>query len=352
MRLKPITQYGLAIVTLSSSLFAFAEATPPAPLAKNLIIEEGDVYDPDARKQTERHLALEKFSKNFNFDWSQSATISQNKAKVAEIDVFLKKIDDYSKLNKEDQKLAGQLSYQLGTFYTHIARDPNPGIDKLTKAETLLIDKEAKASCYNQLAYAYAQKYSNERYTADKEKALYYTSKVISDFYPNVKNQDVAFAYGIKGRVQKEAHDYSAAQESLKTALDIYESLPNGKEDAYARTRTKLADTLLEQNKEDKAALAMLEESKQYWLKKQDVNQNPYAANNLVSLGQAYLRIGNIKEAQAAIKQAISIYENVYGAGSKQLSLPYELLSQTYQQEGKQKLAAAYIRKAASMGKV
>lgn len=352
MRLKPITQFGLAIITLSSSLFVFAETTLPAPLAKNLIIEEGDVYDPDARKQAERHLALEKFSKNFNFDWNQSATINQNKTKVAELDVFLKKIEDYNKLSKEDQKLAGHLSYQLGTFYTHIAHDPNTGIDKLNKAEALLMDKEAKARCYNQLAYAYAQKYSTERYAADREKALYYSGKVISEFYPNVKNQDVAFAYSIKGRIQKEAHDYSAAQESFKTALDIYESLPNGKEDAYARTKSKLADTLLEQNKEDKAALAMLEELKQYWAKKQDANQNPYAANNLISLGQAYLRIGNIKEAQAAIKQAISIYENVYGAGSKQLALPYELLSQTYQQEGKPKLAAAYERKAASMGKV
>lgn len=349
MKFTSIAQYGLAIATLSSTLFAFAESTGPQIPAKNLVIEENDVYDPDARKQAQQHAALEKFAKNFDFDWSQSTTIAQNKPQVLEIDAFLKKIEDNAKLNKADQQLVGELSYKLGTYFTHIARDPQSAIDKLNQAEVLLPSKEGKAWCYNQLAYAYEQKYANTRMTADKERALYYTSKVITDFYPNEKNKEVAFAYSIKGRVQKEAHEYSEAEASFKTALTIYESLPNGKDDAYARTKSKLADTLLEQNHSDKTALSTLEEIKQYWQSKKNPLQNPYAAHNLLSLGVAYLRIDNIKEAQANIKQAISIFENVYGAGSPQLVRPYELLSQTYKKAGDQKLANAYEAKAASL---
>lgn len=351
MKLKSVAKYGLALAALGSSFFSFAENTTPSVTAKHLIIEENDIYDPDARKKAERHAALEKFEKTFNFDWSQSATINHNKQRIAEIEMVLKKINDHSTLDKEDQRLVGDLSYKLGTFYTHVAQEPNLAIDKLNLAQTLLSAKEAKTLCDSQLAYAYEQKYAVERLTADKDKALYYSSKVITDLHPQIKNKEVAFAYSVKGHIQNDTNEYNQAEAAFKMALAIYDSLPNGKDDFYIRTKSKLADTILEQNHRDKEALTLLEGLNEYWQSKGNASQNPYAAGNLVSLGKAYLKTGNIKEAQAAIKQAISIIETVYGAGSLQMVKPYELLAQTYKKAGDQKLSDAYGQKAAAIAR-
>lgn len=346
MRFRSIAQQGLALAALSTSLLAFAEAQELNAPATNLVIEANDVYVPEVRLRAERHAALENFEKNFSFDWNKSATIAGHQKVIAQLEDFLKKTNDESDLSEEDQVVLGNLLYKLGTYYTHVSRQPDTAIDKLNSAGPLLGSKEDKAWNYNQLAYAYEQKYSVTHVAADKEKALYYSNKVIADIYPNVKNKAVAFAYCINGLIQNDAQDASQAITSFKTALSIYEALPGGKDDQYARLKNRLADTILEQNNQDKDAIAMLEESKKYWLSQSNANHNPHAAKNLLSLGQAYLKIGNAKEAQDEIKKAVSIYQNVYGNHSQQLVVPYQLLSLAYKKAGDEKLADDYAQKA------
>jgi hypothetical protein len=351
MTFKTIAQQGFAIAACCCSLFAFAQEQTSDPTKTKLVIEENDIYDAEARKLSEQKAELERLQRDFTFDWNNAATIASNKPIMGEVEDFLKTIDDQSKLSEQDQAILGHVFYQIGTYYTHVSHQPEDAIDRLNTAATLLTSKEALTWCYNQLAYAYEQKYARERLPADKESALYYSDKVIASFAPNTKNKEVAFAYCIKGLTLQDDRDFAQAEDNLKHALAIYEDLPQGKDAQYIRTKNRLADTLLEQNNNDKQALLMLEQAKQYWQSQKNLGQNPYAARNLISLASAYLNEGKAQDAQAMIKQAITIIENVYGARSVQLVKPYELLSAAYKKAGDEKLANAYQQKATTLTK-
>lgn len=351
MRLKSAVQYGSAIAMLSTSFFVFAETVPATtrattedpPVSELLIEADNKVTVPDT--------PIQKSEKSFNFDWNQYASLAGNQKRASEVETQLKKISNYSKLSKADQEALGKLLYKMGTYYTHIAREPNLAIPKMNAAEPLLLNPEDKAWNYDHLAYAYEQQYTHTRQAADRERALYYSSKVITDMYPKTKNKEVAFAYCVKGLVLNDAQDYAQAEVNLNNALKIYESLPDGKDDQYTRAKNKLADVILEQHGRDKEAIAMLEQIKKYWAMKSKPHTNPYAARNLISLGQAYLKIGAAIEAQNEFKNAIFIYLNVYGEQSKLLVTPYQLLSIAYKKAGNKQLAAAYQAKAKALNK-
>jgi tetratricopeptide (TPR) repeat protein len=212
-------------------------------------------------------------------------------------------------------------------------------------AEKLLTNKEDKAWNYNHLAYAYEQKFAASNLAVDKNKSLYYTHQVISTLYSDKPNKEVAFAYCVKGLVLNDAKDYGQAEKSFKTALAMYEAMPDGKDDQYARAKNRLANIILDQNGRDNEALVMLQQLKTYWKTKSGTVRNPYAARNLISLGQAYLKIGNAYAARDEFDSAIRIYTNIYGNNSSLLAKPYQLLSDAYKKLGDAEQASFYERK-------
>ena len=239
--------------------------------------------------------------------------------------------------------MLGLLLYRLGTYYSHILQEPDPAIAHLLTALPLANAPEEKAWINDQLAYAYELKYRSTRLASDREKALYYSAKVITN--SPKKNQALAFAYCVKGLVQHDAQEDAASLTSFKKAINIYKSVHAEKSDQYARAKNMLADLLLEQNPQNKTALAMLIEVKRFWTTHDHGEPNPYAARNLLSLGQAYLRLGNIKAAQTAVQKALAINQHVYGPLSEQLLTSYQLLSEVYTKVGNSKLAEAYEEK-------
>jgi tetratricopeptide (TPR) repeat protein len=314
MKLKLITQCSFIIAFLVASSFAFASA-----ISSN--------------------------EKNFTFDWNNYSTIAPNQTKIAKTEAFLKTVNDYSNLSASDREALGKLLYKLGTFYTHVSRQPDLAIEKMNLAAILLTDKEDKAWNDNQLAYAYEQKYAASGETADKEKALTYTNKLITETYPNTKNKEVAFAYCVKGLIFNDAKDFSQAETNYKTALNIYEKIPGGKDDQYARAKNRLANIILEQNGREKEALGMLKQLKSYWAAKGNIQKNPYAARNLIALGEAYLKTGEVQTARDELNIATNIYKNVYGNSSKLLAHPYQLLSEAYIKTGNAEQASIYKEK-------
>jgi hypothetical protein len=314
MNLKLMKQGGLIIALLVASSFAFASA-----ITTN--------------------------EQNFNFDWNKVSTIAPNQTRVAKTEAFLNTINDYSNLSATDRVALGKLLYKLGSYYTHVTCQPDLAIEKMNLAAILLTDKQDKAWNDNQLAYAYEQKYSATGDTADKEKSLTYSNKIISDIYPDTKNVEVAFAYCVKGLVFNDAKDFTQAETNFKTALNIFEHLPNGKNDQYARAKNRLAMIILDQNGRDKEAFVMLTQLKNYWLAKGNVQRNPYAARNLIALSKAYLKIGELEKAHDELNSAITIYKKVYGDNSNLLAEPYRLLSETFIRTGNNEQASIYKEK-------
>lgn len=291
------------------------------------------------------------YDKDFNFDWNNYTTIAPNHAKLERIEAFLKTNHSHATLSASDQKALGKLLYKLGTFYTHVLREPDLAIEKMNLAQKLLVNKEDKAWNDNHLAYAYEQKFAVSKLDADKNKSLYYINQVISTLYSNKSNKEVAFAYCVKGLVQNDAKEYMLAENSFKKALAMYEAMPNGKDDQYARAKNRLADIILEQNGRDQESLAMLLQLKKYWVEKKNASQSPYAARNLISLGKAYLKTNNAQAARDEFDSAILIYTNIYGSNSSLLAKPYQLLSETYKKLGNLEQASIYIEKANSLNK-
>jgi tetratricopeptide (TPR) repeat protein len=289
--------------------------------------------------------------KNFSFNWNEYSTISDNKKKISANEKFLANIDDASQLSLEDQTALGRLFYKLGAYYAQVSLEPDLAIAKLTMANAFLKDKEDKAWNYAHLAYAYEQKYALTKQSENNEKALYYANKIISELFPNTKNPVVAFAYSIKGILKIDANDYQEAQKYLQTALAIYETSPEQKGDQYARTKNQLAYTLLEQPGKDQQAITIFKELKRYWSAKGNVSQDPFAAHNLISLGQAYIKMGKTKAACSELKGAIAIYKNVYGNHSPLLVHPYQLLAEAYKSLGKVHEASVFEQKAKSVDK-
>lgn len=309
---------------------------------------------PEALKTTlmpKNISSLQSLEKNFNFDWNNYATIAPNKIKLAKIESYLANMPDSNKLSAADQQSLGKLLYKLGTFYTHVSREPDLAIAKMNQADPFLNDRQTKAWNDNHLAYAYELKFAASNDAADKDMAFAYANQVIEKLYPEQANKEVAFAYCVKGLIFNDAKDYSQAETNFKKALHIYETMPHGKDDQYARAKNRLADIILDQNNRDKEALAMLKELKSYWLAKKNVVIDPYAARNFISLGRAYLKMKHPSLATNEFNYAIRIYKNVYGMRSVMLAKPYQLLAESYKQSGNLKQAKAYEKKSIQLAK-
>jgi tetratricopeptide (TPR) repeat protein len=334
MKIKRIAQTVLtaSILGLSFPIFAASPVTTTTTVVTST---------PAAKKTSS---LIEFYEKDFSFNWNDYTTIKPNKTKIKKIEAFVKTIPENPDFLSPDNRLAlGKLLYKLGTFYTHINREPDLAIDQLNAANTLFTSQDDINWTYNQLAYAYELKFAAAHADADKEKALSYVNKVIS----NKKTPDVAFAECVKGLVLNDAKEYPQAEANFKKALKIYAVLPDGK-DQEARSKNRLANIILDEGR-DQEALAMLQELKEYWAAKSNNSQNPYAARNLISLAQAYLKTNNAEDARDELNNAIQIYKDMYGNKSSMLAKPYQLLADVYNKLGNKELAKSYKAKADSL---
>ena len=167
---------------------------------------------------------IKQYEKNLNLD---EASSSLARYKAAKTEAFLKSITDYSHLNRKESQALGKLFYKLGTFYTHVAHEPDLAINKMILADAFLTDKKDKAWNYNHLAYAYEQKFAAYKQDSDKEHATAYLNKVIANLYANAKTKEVAFAYCVKGLLLKDEKYDLLAELSFRISTEIYQSLPD-----------------------------------------------------------------------------------------------------------------------------
>lgn len=296
--------------------------------------------------------SIQSIEKNFNFNWDNYKTVQANMLKVNRTEKFVDSIQNVSALNAVDREALAKLLYKLGTYYTHVSRQPDLAIAKLTLAGTLFTDKNEIAWNDNHLAYAYELKYAKSGVNSDKEKSLAYVNKVVNEIYPNVKNKQVAFAYCVEGLVFNDAKEYPQAEASYKAALKIYDMHINGQDDQYARTKNRLAKTILDQNGREEEALRLLLQLNRYWAAKGDISRDPYAARNDLYLGEAYLKIQKAKLASDQFKKAIAIYKNIYGENSVLLAEPYQWLAQAYKSMGDDKQAEIYQQRGAELNQI
>lgn len=338
MTLNAMCRYSLILCILSAPAFA-----DDVLIKRPFSIESTD-ETVTSIKQDPGPIAQDE--KKFSFDWNQYSTAAVDKSKIAAEEKFISQISDVSKLDNQEQQALGMLFYKLGSYYTHVAHEPDLAITKLTMANALLTDLLARAWSFNQIAYAYEQRYAAFDSPEDKEKSLFYTNKVISEMLPSMKSKPVAFAYTVKGLVQNDAKEFPQAEKNFKIALDMYDILSKSKDDQYMKAKTGLAEALLGQEGHDNEAIAMLKQTKRYWFQKGHLSRDPYAANSLISLGKAYLKTGQASAARDEFKTAVNIYETIYGNDSAILIKPYQLLAQAYKKLGKLDQASAYEQKA------
>lgn len=324
MRLNLWTILGLGITGLSLSFTLFANSDTKVP-------EQNTI------------AALQK---SFTFNWNNYLSIEANKNKVQSTEKFIKNIKDLSKLNDQDRRDLGLVLFRLGTYYAHIARDPDAAIEKLNQANNFLTIKREKAWNYDQLAFAYEQKYAASHHDEDKRQVFHYTNLVINNLYENEAVKEVAFAYCVKGIVFNNAGDLEKAEKNIKTALNIYEQIPGAVDDQYTRVKGELASIVLNQSKHDERAITMMEQVNQYWQAKPDADKNPYAARNLIALAQGYFKVGKTKSARNSLLASISIYSSIYGENNNLLIQPYVMLANSYEKEKDIKQALVYSDKA------
>lgn len=138
MTLKSFFRYTLLTSALSISGIATADEIITRPF--NIETEKGTVtaIKPDVG-------IIEAQDKAFTFDWNQFKTLADNKNQIRTIEKTIAKIDDVSKLNALEQQSLASLLYKLGTYYTHIARDPDSAITKLTSAAPLFQNERRKS---------------------------------------------------------------------------------------------------------------------------------------------------------------------------------------------------------------
>lgn len=354
MKFSSIMRVGLALSLLICLIIAFAANQPttkplgrqqelaPHSTAKELIVKTDKIYDPNVLTLD----SIQTYEARFDFDWNNHTTIPGNKNKIEEIEAFLKTNPDFSKLSNAEQQSLGRMLYKLGTFYTHVSRQPDLAIEIMDVADKYLKNKTDKAWNYNTLALAYEQKFFQTRRETDDKKGFYYTNKVIYDLYQRAQNKEVAFAYCVQGILRNDEKNYGLAENSFKTALNIYEKIPYVKDDQYLRAKNRLANVILAMNGRDLEAISMFEEIKKYWLNKPNYTQNPYAARNLISLGQAYFKVGDVAKGAEQIENSINIYQNVYGKKSELLVKPFTLLSEAYKKLDNDRLSEACEKKA------
>jgi hypothetical protein len=291
---------------------------------------------------------IQQHEKDFNFEWNNYQTISASQANLAASVDFVKSISDTAALSPADKNSLGKLHYKLGTFYTHVLKDPNTAIQQLISAGTLLSNKMDKAWDQVQLAYAYETKFAANNAPADKKTALAYTDKVIADF-ANTPNKVVAFAYCVKGLVANDAKNYSQAESAYKTALGIYDKIPGPKDTQYVLAKNRLATIILSQPGREQEALTMLKQLRIYWLTTGSVSMNPYAARNFINLSQAYAKTGNFDAERGPLKEAITIYKNIYGKTSPLLAPLYQQLADNLKKTGNRDRALYYQDKARAL---
>jgi tetratricopeptide (TPR) repeat protein len=338
MTLKSLVRPVFAILTYGMLSQVFADDILKQPFTIETEKEVVTAITPDPSP-------IKKQSDLFAFDWNQSQTIADAKSQIKDEEKFLSTANT-NKLSPDDQHCLGVLFFKLGSYYAHVARESDLAIARLMMANTLLTDKQEKMWVNGHLAYAYTLKYELSGNITDKEKALYYSNKVTTELQPHVNNDAAAFAYSLNGLLQNDAGDFKQAEKNLKTALAIYQTTPDTNKDQQARTKTRLANALLGQSGKDKQAIVLLKQAKEYWSTKAHQDQDPYAARNLIALGQAYIKTGKAKAACTEFKTAIQIYKKFYGPNSALLVKPYQLLAQAYKNLGKLDQASAYEKQA------
>lgn len=345
MKIRTYLAISAAVLLLGLSGYVNSESqnnVQDDTVAKTLVIQTDKIFDPDKLSVD----SLQEYDKNFKYDWNNFSNIEVDRKKITDIENFIANFpsDDIKKLSPEDKTALARLSYKVGSYYTHVTRQPDEAIKHLALADEYLVSKADRAWNYNQLAYAYEEKFALTEDEMDEKKGLDYVRKVRL-LYPRMRNQQIAFICCVQGLFQNDAKDSKEAETTLKNALAIYETIPGGKSDQYMRYKADLAAIMLT-NDENDEALSMLQELKQYWIHKGKLETNPYAAVSLLTLSQVYLKLNKIKEAQQELAQVISIYQNIFGNDSELLVQPYQLLADSYRSLGNQQLADEYQVKA------
>jgi len=330
----------VVVLSLSPLVFAAANLEPLPPT--ELIIQPEDTFVPDS--------PLVKAEKDFTFAWDDATTIEPNKNKIDALETMAKKACLASNYTVEDRKALGQLLYKLATYYTHVINTPDVAIPEFEKAQQLLTQETDLIWNKIQLAYAYAQKFGLSDNASDKKNALHYAQVIIKK-YPHTQNKEVAFAYYVTALTLNNAKDYAKAQTNYEKALKIYDTLSAQNDDQYLRTKSRLAQTMLDQNNHDAEALAILEQTADNWQARGHLTENPYAAKNLIVLGKAYLKVNKTEPAQDKFNQAIAIYAKLFGDKSILLIEPYEDLADTYKILGNLNQMDTYLQKANALEK-
>lgn len=310
-------------------------------LTSDIIIQNDRVYDP-----TKLSLVnITPYEADFTYDWNDYTTIAKNKDKVSVVETFIQSNPDLTRLNKNEKQAYGRLLYKLATYYTHVLHKADPSIQYLKASAEILKKKEQQVWISNQLAYAYEIKFSENHVDKDKLAALDYINQILNDKSPKKNDSAIAFAHSIAGLIEEASYNFGIAATHFQTAITIYKKSKHPQQDAYARAQNKLASVWLIMADKEKAAISLLKEVKGFWDKKGQSEHNPFAARNLLTLGEAYFKVNATEDAAKELQQSVQTLEEFYGEESNILIKPYQTLITINKKTGDSESIASYEKK-------
>lgn len=137
--------------------------------------------------------------------------------------------------------------------------------------------------------------------------------------------------------------NYPQAQNMLREALSVEESLPRPGDEILAKRRLKLA--LAHHNAGDYAAAAPHFEDALQLHHRAFGPEHPETAVMLAEAGAALSRESNHAGATERLEQALKIREKVFGAGSPEVVAILNTLALSYERSGKVEQAAAHFER-------
>lgn len=336
MKMSHLFYLGIGWLLIASSCLAYQanlsfQKPTQQKIAKYLVIEKDKLFDPDVLTLD----SLPMYSDAFTLNWDNLASIIANKDKIDEIKNFLKNTSEaeLNQLTPEYKNALGTMLQKLGGYYVNYTHQPDLAIQYLQIAQSLFHGKHKMNDlAWNDgyFAFAYEQKFEATGDEKDKDKANDYADKVIALYHNHPQHKALAFAYCIKGLIANEERNYSTAELAFTNAINIYEKISNPFDPQVIRAKNKLASIKIDGQGPNDDTLNTLLDIKQFWFSQKNVMQNPYAARNLLSLGHAYLKTGQITQAREQFEKVIAIYTRIYGTDTELLVKPYQLLSDTY----------------------
>lgn len=302
---------------------------------------------------------IQEANEHFNFDWNDYRTFATSRANLTSIETFLNTAIPTS----ENSRQRGELRYKLGTYYTHLASNPETALEHLNQAKKYLDPQKQQSQLAwteNHIAFANQQLFALSIKNQHINEAAQYQKRALQDCEKIItahamqQNTDstkiTAFAFCVRALVQYKNNQLNDAIKNYKFALSLYEK-HDLTDDQYARAKNRMAAMLVENNQTREAEKAYAELEK-YWSERKGSFHNIFCARFNMMHGDYLADSNKLESALTKYNHAcrtLRLIEGKEASFTKEVSVKAETVAKKIAREDKAQSTSwnAYAWKAA-----